>query len=49
MLIKKERIYLKLQGDQFIYLFDFGDMGQFKVTVLKFIENEEDGFVPEII
>lgn len=37
------------KGQQFIYLFDFGDMWEFKIQVTDFIENEETDFVPQII
>lgn len=37
------------KGKQFIYLFDFGDMWEFKVTTIDFIENEERNLSPEII
>lgn len=37
------------KGQQFIYLFDFGDMWEFKIQVMDFIENEEADFVPQII
>lgn len=29
------------KGQQFVYLFDFGDMWEFKIQVMDFIENEE--------
>jgi len=29
------------KGQQFVYLFDFGDMWEFKIRVMDFIENEE--------
>ncbi|QXE20687.1 hypothetical protein [Clostridium sp. 001] len=35
------------KGQQFIYLFDFGDMWEFKIQVMDFIENEES--TPQII
>lgn len=35
------------KGQQFVYLFDFGDEWEFKVQVMDFIENEESN--PEII
>lgn len=35
------------KGQQFIYLFDFGDTWEFKIQVMDFIENEEAA--PEII
>jgi hypothetical protein len=35
------------KGQQFVYLFDFGDMWTFKIQVIDFIENEET--VPMII
>lgn len=35
------------KGQQFIYLFDFGDMWEFKIQVIDCIENEEAA--PEII
>lgn len=37
------------KGQQFIYLFDFGDMWEFKIQVMDFIENEEMYVLPEII
>jgi hypothetical protein len=37
------------KGQQFIYLFDFGDMWEFKIQVIDFIENEETDFTPQII
>jgi hypothetical protein len=37
------------KGKQFIYLFDFGDMWEFKILVMDFIENEESDLLPEII
>lgn len=37
------------KGQQFIYLFDFGDMWEFKIQVTDFIENEETDLVPQII
>lgn len=37
------------KGQQFIYLFDFGDMWEFKIQVMDFIENEEICVLPEII
>lgn len=37
------------KGQQFIYLFDFGDMWEFKIQVTDFIENEETDFVPQIM
>lgn len=35
------------KGQQFVYLFDFGDMWEFKIQVMDFIENEEAD--PQII
>lgn len=37
------------KGKQFIYLFDFGDSWEFKITIIDFIENEENDFLPEIL
>jgi len=37
------------KGQQFIYLFDFGDMWEFKIQVMDFIENEETDLLPKII
>lgn len=42
--IEEEDIY---KGHQFIYLFDFGDMWEFKIQVIDFIENEKAN--PQII
>ena len=37
------------KGQQFIYLFDFGYMWEFKIQVMDFIENEEADLLPQII
>ena len=37
------------KGQQFIYLFDFGDMWEFKIQVMDFIENEDPYSSPQII
>lgn len=37
------------KGQQFIYLFDFGDKWEFNIQVIDFIEDEEIDFVPQII
>ena len=37
------------KGQQFIYLFDFGDKWEFKIQVIDFLENEESDFEPQII
>lgn len=44
--IEDSEIY---KGQQFIYLFDFGDMWEFKIKVMDFIENEESSLSPQII
>jgi len=36
------------KGQQFVYLFDFGDMWEFKIQVMDFIENEETD-LPQVI
>jgi hypothetical protein len=38
-----------IKGQQFAYIFDFGDMWEFKIQVMDFIENEEFDVLPEII
>ncbi|MEQ8154724.1 MAG: hypothetical protein ABRQ25_07575 [Clostridiaceae bacterium] len=42
--IEEAEIY---KGQQFVYIFDFGDMWEFKIQVMDFIENEEAD--PQII
>lgn len=37
------------KGQQFGYLFDFGDKWRFEIQVIDFIENDETAFVPQII
>jgi hypothetical protein len=38
-----------IKGQQFIYIFDFGDMWEFRMRVMNFIENQEFDVLPQII